>query len=58
VIFPGLPWPLRRHFHWNKPPENNCPMMFARIGMMQAINRHKPVEFDPSHKAPIGETEA
>jgi hypothetical protein len=23
------------------------PTMFARIGMMQAINRHKPVEFDP-----------
>jgi hypothetical protein len=24
--------------------ENNGPMMFARMGMMQAINRHKPVD--------------
>jgi hypothetical protein len=24
----------------------------ARIGMMQAINRHKPVEFDPKQKGP------
>jgi hypothetical protein len=32
--------------------ENNGPMIFARMGMMQAINRHKPVEFDPSHKSP------
>ncbi len=29
------------------------PTMFARIGMMQAINRHKPpVEFDPKRKSP------
>jgi hypothetical protein len=27
-------------------------MMFARMGMMQAINRHKPVEFDPKQKGP------
>jgi hypothetical protein len=25
--------------------------MFARIGVMQAINRHKPEEFDPNHKS-------
>jgi hypothetical protein len=24
--------------------------MFARIGVMQAINRHKPEEFDPKRK--------
>jgi hypothetical protein len=24
--------------------ENNGPMIFARIGMMQAINRHRPKE--------------
>jgi hypothetical protein len=28
------------------------PTMFARIGVMQAINRHKPVEFDPKRKSP------
>jgi hypothetical protein len=27
-------------------------MAFARIGMMRAINRHKPVEFDPKRKSP------
>jgi hypothetical protein len=32
--------------------ENGGPMMFARMGMMQAINRHKPVEFDPKRKSP------
>jgi hypothetical protein len=32
--------------------ENNGPMMFARMGMMQAINRHKPEEFDPKRKSP------
>ena len=32
--------------------ENNGPMRFARIGMMQAINRHKPEEFDPKLKEP------
>jgi len=32
--------------------ENDGPMIFARIGMMQAINRHKPVEFDPKRKSP------
>jgi hypothetical protein len=25
-------------------------MIFARIGMMQAINRHRPKEFDPPRK--------
>jgi hypothetical protein len=28
------------------------PTMFARIGMLQAINRHKPVEFEPKRKSP------
>lgn len=28
--------------------ENGGPMVFARMGMMQAINRHKPRVFDPS----------
>jgi hypothetical protein len=28
------------------------PTMFARIGVMQAINRHRPVEFDPKQKSP------
>jgi hypothetical protein len=32
--------------------ENSGPMMFARMGMMQAINRHKPVDFDPKRKNP------
>jgi hypothetical protein len=32
--------------------ENGGPMMFARMGMLQAINRHKPVEFDPKRKSP------
>src|SRR5216684_3356251 len=32
--------------------ENGGPMMFARMGMMQAINRHKPEEFDPKRKSP------
>jgi hypothetical protein len=27
-------------------------MMFARMGMMQAINRRKPVEFDPKRQSP------
>jgi hypothetical protein len=30
--------------------ENNGPMIFARIGMMQAINRHHVKEFDTSRK--------
>ena len=32
--------------------ENGGPLRFARIGMLQAINRHKPVEFDPKRKSP------
>lgn len=36
--------------------ENDGPMQFARIGMMQAINRHKPVEFDPKRKSRIAES--
>jgi hypothetical protein len=32
--------------------ENGGPMMFARMGMMKAINRHKPEEFDPKRKSP------
>lgn len=31
--------------------ENGGPMMFARMGMMQAINRHKLEEFDPKRKS-------
>jgi hypothetical protein len=34
--------------------ENGGPVMFARMGMMQAINRHKLVEFDPKQKSPHG----
>jgi hypothetical protein len=30
--------------------ENNGSMIFARIGMMQAINRHRPKEFGPPRK--------
>ncbi len=30
--------------------ENDGPMEFARIGMMQAIHRHRPRVFDPSRK--------
>jgi hypothetical protein len=36
--------------------ENDGPMQFARIGMMKAINRHKPVEFAPKRKSRIGES--
>jgi hypothetical protein len=32
--------------------ENGGPMKFARIGMMQAINRHHVEEFDTSRKKP------
>jgi hypothetical protein len=32
--------------------ENGGPLMFARMGMMQAINRDKPEEFDPKQKSP------
>jgi hypothetical protein len=32
--------------------ENNGPKVFARIGMMQAINRHRRREFDLSRKDP------
>jgi hypothetical protein len=32
--------------------ENGGPMMIARIGVMQAINRRKPEEFDPKRKGP------
>lgn len=28
------------------------PTMFARIGIMQALNRHHVREFDPKHKEP------
>jgi hypothetical protein len=31
--------------------ENGGPLLFARMGMMQAINRHKPVEFEPKRKS-------
>jgi hypothetical protein len=30
--------------------ENNGPMIFAEMGMMQAINRHRVREFDTSRK--------
>jgi hypothetical protein len=32
--------------------ENDGPMMFARMGMMLSINRHKTVEFNPKRKGP------
>ena len=32
--------------------ENDGPLLFARIGMMQAINRHKLEKFDPKRKSP------
>ncbi len=38
--------------------ETGGPLRFARIGMMQAINRYKPVEFDPKRKSPRGKTQA
>jgi hypothetical protein len=31
--------------------ENGGPMLFARMGMMQAINQHKVEEFDPKQKS-------
>jgi hypothetical protein len=32
--------------------ERGGPTMLARIDMMQAINRHRPVEFDPKRNGP------
>jgi hypothetical protein len=32
--------------------KNGGPMKFARMRMMQAINRHSPVAFDPKQKSP------
>jgi hypothetical protein len=32
--------------------ENGGPLLFAHIGMMPAINRHKLEEFDPKPKSP------
>jgi hypothetical protein len=32
--------------------ETDGPTMFARMGMMQAINRHKLEELDPKRKSP------
>jgi hypothetical protein len=32
--------------------ENGGPLMFTRMGMMRAINRHKVEEFDPKQKSP------
>jgi hypothetical protein len=32
--------------------ENSGPMLFARMGILQAINRHKLVELDPKEKSP------
>jgi hypothetical protein len=32
--------------------ESNGPTMFARIGIMQALNRHHFREFNPKHKEP------
>ena len=32
--------------------ENGGPLLFARLGMMQAINRHKLEDFDPKRKSP------
>jgi hypothetical protein len=33
--------------------ENGGPMIFARIGMMQAINRDRPIVFDPDLTPPV-----
>jgi hypothetical protein len=39
--------------------ENGGPLLFARMGMMQAINRHKVEEFDQKRKKPaLGKTQA
>jgi hypothetical protein len=35
--------------------ENGGPMQFARMGMTQAINRHKLEEFDPKPRASTAE---
>jgi hypothetical protein len=32
--------------------ESNGPTMFARIGVMQALNRHHVREFNPKHNEP------
>jgi hypothetical protein len=42
-----------------KAAENNGPLIFARMGTMQAINRHRVREFDTSRKPHhLGETKA
>jgi hypothetical protein len=33
-----------------KAAENGGPLLFAKIGMLHAINRHRPEEFDPKRK--------
>ena len=39
--------------------ENGGPMQFARIGMLQAINRHKPEETRPETEKPaLGKAQA
>jgi len=39
--------------HWvTEAVENVGPMMFARMGMLEAINWHNLVEFDPKQKSP------
>jgi len=32
--------------------ENGGRLLFARMGMLQAINRHKPVKFNPERNSP------
>lgn len=36
------------------PVERDGPTMFARIGVMRALNRHYVPEFNPREKSPIG----
>jgi hypothetical protein len=38
--------------------ENDGPMIFAQMGMMQAINRHRTQEFDTSRKTTHWESES
>ena len=38
-------------YYLTEAAENNGPMAFARIGMLKAINRHKPRQLTPSRKS-------
>jgi len=50
LVWFAMPW-IRTFAHCvTEAAENGGPMLFARMGMMQATNQHKVEEFDPKQK--------